>query len=103
MERERREKRLKQDVATAHSKLLDGIKVRTIKKWSLEDDDEDDNPPLSPSVLKDEESSNAGNGTREQQQEEEDEIDPLDAYMQVSGPSFVCAICLNGSTLKVLF
>ncbi|CDS42861.1 ATP dependent RNA helicase DDX46 [Echinococcus multilocularis] len=70
VERERREKRLKQDVVTAHSKLLDGIKMRSLKKWSLEDDDDDDVPP--PTVIKEDTLV----------KEEEDEVDPLDAYMQ---------------------
>ncbi|VDM30940.1 unnamed protein product [Hydatigera taeniaeformis] len=70
VERERREKRLKQDVVTAHSKLLDGIKMRSMKKWSLEDDDDDDVPP--PTVIKEDTLT----------KEEDDEIDPLDAYMQ---------------------
>lgn len=67
---------------TAHSKLLDGIKVRNVKKWSLDDDDEDDIPPSSSSALKDDASASNASG----KQEEEDEIDPLDAYMQVSTP-----------------
>ncbi|VUZ49403.1 unnamed protein product [Hymenolepis diminuta] len=78
VERERRERRLKQDVVTAHSKLLDGIKVRNVKKWSLDDDDEDDIPPPSSSALKDDASVSNASG----KQEEGDEIDPLDAYMQ---------------------
>ncbi|VDL18840.1 unnamed protein product [Hymenolepis diminuta] len=78
VERERRERRLKQDVVTAHSKLLDGIKVRNVKKWSLDDDDEDDIPPPSSSALKDDASVSNDSG----KQEEGDEIDPLDAYMQ---------------------
>lgn len=58
-------------MVTAHSKLLDGIKMRSMKKWSLEDDDDDDVPP--PTVIKEDTLA----------KEEEDEIDPLDAYMQV--------------------
>ncbi len=62
---------MKQDPATAHNKLLDGIKMRSVKKWSLEDDDDDENI--------------AGPATEKKStEEEEDEIDPLDAYMQVS-------------------
>ena len=75
VERERREKRLKQDVVTAHSKLLDGIKMRSLKKWTLEDDDDDDVPP--PAVMKEDPNAKGGDG------EEDAEIDPLDAYMQV--------------------
>lgn len=60
---------------TAHSKLLDGIKMRSMKKWTLEDDDDDDVP--APAVMK--EDSLTKNGD----EEEEAEIDPLDAYMQV--------------------
>ncbi|BHF64003.1 Probable ATP-dependent RNA helicase ddx46 [Sparganum proliferum] len=75
IERWRREKRLKLDVATAHSKLLDGIKVRTGKKWTLEDEEEEeeDNAPPPPTE------SPEGGST---QKDDEDEIDPLDAYMQ---------------------
>lgn len=75
IERWRREKRLKLDVATAHSKLLDGIKVRTGKKWTLEDEEEEEEDNVPPPPVESPEDGNA-------QKEEEDEIDPLDAYMQ---------------------
>ncbi|VDN97079.1 unnamed protein product [Rodentolepis nana] len=76
---------MKQDVVTAHSKLLDGIKVRNVKKWSLDDDDEDD-IPSPPSAVKDD-LSVPSNDT--EKQEEEEEIDPLDAYMQITGVAII--------------
>ena len=75
---ERKKKEISEGVTSTANVILPSV-----KKWTLEDDDEDDLPPVEVEKNDSEEKVEKKEIKEEKMETEEEDVDPLDAYMQV--------------------
>lgn len=79
-----RAERKKKEISEGATSTANVI-LPSVKKWTLEDDDEDDAPPVEIEKNESEEKIEKKDikEEKEKMEIEEEDVDPLDAYMQV--------------------